>query len=339
MNIAQLKGLSWFAALVAGAGLGWYVWDFAQSREEMQRSPNARISEVLNNIPPPAAKEDRLVDYQRLLGGVVKLDWTGQPPPEPIVVSDGPTGPEPPPPKTPVSDLLRVVYIQVDTALPRRSLAMVSFKNAQLAAAAGDYAPLRVDDRLPADFSDVRVVEINPNAVVFGFDEEGREHERLGPVEFSSTTTIVMVGEGGARLPVAYAFQDATPEYVVRTWNEDTIEIRPGEFRVGTRDAELIGEGWSEVLANDVRHSRWRNPRSGRYEGIYVSDIKYGSVAAKFGIKSGDIIKSINGHAVTSSQEAISFVKQEVKDKVIEKWYVVVESLGKDHTIVITTPK
>ena len=65
-------------------------------------------------------------------------------------------------------------------------------------------------------------------------------------------------------------------------------------------------------------------------------DVKPGSVASSHGLSNGDVVKSINGHPVTSKQEAITFVKNN-KD-VYDKWEVVVESKGRLKTLVYYSP-
>ena len=88
-------------------------------------------------------------------------------------------------------------------------------------------------------------------------------------------------------------------------------------------------------LTNDVRTST--HYENGRRAGIEINSIKAGSVAASHGIHSGDIIKSVNGHAVTSEHEAIKFFKTN-QDK-YSVWSVVVESMGKEKTLIFESPE
>jgi S1-C subfamily serine protease len=55
------------------------------------------------------------------------------------------------------------------------------------------------------------------------------------------------------------------------------------------------------------------------------------SIAERHGAKEGDVVKSINGHPVNTTNEAITFVKTN-KDK-YSSWEVVIENKGKTRTV------
>ncbi len=71
-------------------------------------------------------------------------------------------------------------------------------------------------------------------------------------------------------------------------------------------------------------------------DGIELTDVQPGGVAARHGAQSGDIIKSINDHSVASSSEAINFVKNN-KDN-YSTWVVVIENKGKQRVVTFDSP-
>ena len=70
---------------------------------------------------------------------------------------------------------------------------------------------------------------------------------------------------------------------------------------------------------------------------MQILDIPAGSVLERHGAEEGDVIKSINGRAVTSKSEAFQYV-EENKD-LYDTWEVVVERLGREETLICDTPQ
>jgi hypothetical protein len=335
MNITQIKLFFWLAAAATGAGLGWIVKDFVQNHKTIAEPPsNEVMKETVDTVPEPPKPKTDLVDYNRVLVTLKDLNWTGTPPPPPPPEPGPDDDVQRAPPVTPVSEILGVLFITQDTSRPERSFVLVGYKSGALAADPGS-ATLRAGDSLPDPHADISVVEILAQGVVFTFADEERENETVGPPEFAVDSPIVFVATGDIVIqPVVQQFN--TSVYV--SWPDQTRAIGRDQYQLGTDDQEYLRENWSEVLARDVRSGKWKNPATGRYEGIELKGLSKNAYASKYGLGEGDVIKSINGHPVSSQAEAISFVKTESKDKTIEKWYVVVSSMGKDKTIVVHSP-
>jgi C-terminal processing protease CtpA/Prc len=64
--------------------------------------------------------------------------------------------------------------------------------------------------------------------------------------------------------------------------------------------------------------------------------VAVGSIAERHGAQEGDVIKSINGHPVTSVQEAITFAKNHANEYTV--WKIVVENKGKSRTVIYESP-
>jgi C-terminal processing protease CtpA/Prc len=110
-----------------------------------------------------------------------------------------------------------------------------------------------------------------------------------------------------------------------------TAQLGANRFRLGTEDVKEFGDRYTEILGREVETSRHQDPRTGKYDGIEIKSVKEGSIAARHGAQEGDVIKSINGHPVNSTQEAINFVK--VNSNNYTTWEIVVENHGKTRTV------
>ena len=86
-----------------------------------------------------------------------------------------------------------------------------------------------------------------------------------------------------------------------------------------------------------MRYRQWRDPSTGKYAGVELTEVQPGSLAAAHGAETGDVIKSINGHPVTSVQEAVSYVKN--NSETTSVWEVVVVNQGKERTVIYESPE
>ncbi len=340
MQSARQKSIAWIGAGTLGAVLALYVVWFAAHRDDVER----RVSEddmrrVLDAVPTLIGKADELVPYSTVERGLIDLNWTGavkkveKPPEEPTGAIQSPA--------VPVGQLLSVLWLSVDPAEPGQSRCVLRYKpEAQVRAAPGVQAASpgwlkRPGDALDAPISDIKVFAIKVEGVEFAFDDEGREHELLAPAEYDlrgivqlsdasqlslRPSEIVIPRRDGGSGPVA-----------------NTVQIGETTWQIGTEDAQHINDNFAEILANGIREARHRDPRTGRYDGIQLLEVKPDSVVAGYGVSTGDVIKSVNGQPVTSVQEAISFVKN--NQDVYTKWDVVVESKGQLKTLTYYSPK
>jgi hypothetical protein len=333
MSIATLKALIWAASAAVFGYLGWFVytWTVEGQQEERMRSraPTELMKRVLDEVPEPEPPRTALVDYDAVVANFHELNWTGReaprPAPAPAPVQEEPAAK----PRPEVAKLLRVLYVQVDESKPESSITVVQYENAQLTAAQRTPVDLKVGDRLHRPFEIVRVHAIKPEGVEFvaeGYEEDPPELVRtwsnFGP-------GIRFVGEEGFQMPTVAQIPRAPERIVGRP--ERTVERRPGLFVLGERDMETFERDHLAILSNEVRHRQYRDPRTRQWGGIEVLEVAPGSLVAQHGVKSGDVIKSINGSPVNSVQEAISYVKN--NQKLYNVWEVVVANAGKERTL------
>lgn len=331
MSVARIKLLCWVAVAGLAVYLGWEVYHFVAVVKPRLRTPlPVEVQEEVLNVEVPETQDRQLIPY-----GSVKdafwLNWTGRKKAE-IVPPTNDEGPKAPP-RTPVSQLLIVLAIQYATWDPEISTATVLLRYGQ-----NDQRVLRKGDHLPGKNEHVFVSDVRPDYVEFSFElaegEEPREPERVSPPDYvfeGDLVSIVLISEDGE---VIRAPQDSliptAPERAPFSYRH-TEMTGNGRYQVGTEDARTISENWSHILSNEIRSSRYRDPRTGRYAGIRIDTIKPGSIVTSHGIQAGDVVKSINGEPVSSTQEAISYVKTNVDTT--STWVVVVERQGRDITL------
>lgn len=320
MNLAQIKVLTWAACGLVGGGVAWYAWTSKQALEARPEVDSQAARKLLESVEAPKVKQADVVPYQELQKLLANANLTGK-----AVVEAKPVeGGQPAKPSvTPVKDLVRVLYLQVDLAHAELSTAFIVDKKSR------DGALLKTGERLPSPNQHVRIHLIEAAQVVFAFDDEAREKETVAAAEFDSSTTIVQVGPDGV---VVSAPRTNIPRLDGPVFAPGkTTMLGSNRFVLGTEDMQYMNENYAEVMAREVRTAQHRDPRTGKYDGIEIKEVAPGSLAARHGAKEGDIVKSINGHPVNSTQEAISFVKVN-KDK-YSVWEVVVENKGKLRTV------
>lgn len=338
MNISSIKLLSWVGSAALFGYLVWFIVEF-KTAEAGRQTVVAELAEDatkrLGAVEAPPPEKDDLVAYGSVRDHLGLLNWTGKV--EKVV--EPPKGPkveDQPKPKKPVSDLLSVIYVQYHSR-GDRSAALVKYRDPALVTAPKAKTKLVLGDTLPKPYEYVFVEAIEVDGVSFAFsDDEERESEWLETADFQEGVSLITpVGEGGVVMPTEESRISQTP--TATPWRpSETTPIGKNKWRIGTDDVEYISENWSEVLARDVRDRRHRDAATGKYDGIEITDVSPGSFAERHGVEQGDVIKSINGHPVTSKTEAINFVKN--NDDLYDSWEVIIERLGRDVSLTYEEP-
>lgn len=347
MNIGLIKIILWTGVLALVAALFQLAFVFKEDRKERPQRwiTEERQREVFQQ-PAPERQELPERPYAPVKGMFYALNWTGKLPPPP-----------PPPPvnnqdevrvlSTDADKLVEVLFIQQDTTAPERSLAAVKYIN-KLAGYQGkmqkDAHILTIGDTLPEAFSYWELIAIDAaEGLTFRcttpdvFDNETDDITVAPPKPISGEIPTadggVVVVEDREGIP---SISDEERAEFIAGWPVETMTIRRNEYRVGTEDSVAIQDNYLEILADEVNHRSWRNPKTGQYEGIEIISIAPGSVAGNFGIRSGDVIKSVNGHPVKSTNEAITFAKN--NSEYYSVWEVVVWNAGTERTVTVETP-
>ncbi len=341
MNTAQQKLVVWSVTGLLGAGMVAYLALSLVKREEWNKQvPVERMAGVLSKVPELGEQKDTMLAASQVERGLKQLDWTGKPPPEkPVEQVETPKGADAP--RELVRDLIQIRAIRYDGANPAASEVVFKYKSSAMVVAPsysdGTYLK-RQGDRLEGRLNQVEIAAVHPGNVEFRFvNEPNRENELVAPTPFSLSKHYAYVGEGSApqsRATTVEAFIERRPDAPAET---QTVQISPTKFRVGIEDARNINENFAEIMTSEVSIDRHRDPKTKRFDGIEIKQVKPGSIAARHGVQEGDVIKSINGNPVSSKEEAIVFVKNN-KDK-YDAWEVEIWNKGQTRTVTYYSPK
>jgi len=328
MNVPVLKLVCWLTSASMTAGLTAFSYDFFSNLEQRKKPYDPEhVKEVLDEKIDIPVKVNEGPDYDVVKRVFINDWWKGYEAPKPV------TGPAPDevvgPTTTPVADLLKILMIQVDTDEPEASLIFVRYTGNGIEEQDGVLKP---DDALPSPHQYAIVNSIRVDGVEFRF-EDGREVETIEPGSSDDETLIVKVGEDGILYPVREKLPTSSAPPINPT---QTTLVGRDRYRVGTEDAREINDNYAQILTRDVTYRTYHDPKTGRRAGIKISDVRAGSVAERHGVRSGDIIVSINDHPVTSEQEAIKYVKN--NQERFSSWQVVIENMGRRRTVTYESP-
>ena len=349
MSVTRLREIIWIASLLLTAGLGWYVYEIiAVAKAGGAEIDTKEVTRTLQDVEDYSGPKQSLVDTQLIRKTFWDFDWSGRP--APVVVEAPVIAPvESKPVYTPVAEILSIYFMQEDTAHPELSRAFVSYKSSSgvtgeaaelgqvLFPGDSDGAPFdeRRPCRLAAPHDNIWVDSITlKDGVTFRFEEEGREAESLKTEEFETELEIPKVDPASARRPGMVSIPRGQLGVTYRP--EQTTQIGTDTFQIGSQDAVDLGENYASYLANEVRHRRHRDPQTGKFDGIEIQSVAPGSIAARHGAAEGDVIRSINGHPVTSVSEAVTFVKNHQDEYSV--WEIVISNRGAERTVTYHSP-
>jgi hypothetical protein len=348
MNVGQIKVFCWLSAVLLTGFLSFYVWNFVRHLEQLRRAPDTdKIRAALEESEPPKIKAQDLVAYADVTRLFLQscqncksnpnchhMNWTGK-----IVIPAATTTAAAPekPAAVPVKDLIRVLMVQVDLSDRKQSFVFIRYTSKSGLQNTGSPPGflLHEGDHLSPPHDKAHIETIGADGVVFAFDDAGREKETLGPAEFDAKTQIVQVSPDGVVLPSLKS--SITRGKIAPFDPAHTTAIGRDKYVLGHDDMKYLNDNYAAELANHIRWERHQDPRTGKYDGIEIKEVAPGSLAEAHGAQEGDVIKSINGHPVTSVQEAITYAKTNAGK--FTTWEIVVDSQGKTKTITYTTPQ
>ncbi|MBA2557780.1 MAG: PDZ domain-containing protein [Chloroflexi bacterium] len=188
-----------------------------------------------------------------------------------------------------------------------------------------------VGDHLEAPLEHVRVELISAHeGVTFAFEGDEREPETVKVNDPADSPSWIVVAEPGQEVRAARSGGIPTGDRSL-AFGARTTRVGDDLFRLGLEDMDAIGNNYPAIISDEIGYQRYVDPRT-KETGILLTKVKPGGMAARHGVKEGDVIKSINGHPVGSPQEAITFVKNN-SDK-YSIWHVVIVNLGQERTVV-----
>ncbi len=330
MNVGIVKTASYLASTVLLAGVAYVAYDYYTDERTRTYFKKERVGKVLNGVESPAAPRAAALDYDRdIRPSVVNFDWTGQPPVVVEEVSSAATD-EVVVRLTPVSEVLEVLMVLVDELDPGQSLCLVRLADLQANPRDRWFGIGSTAASPDGEFS---VYRITGEGVEFSFEDEGREREFLTPSSRTGADLISTIDEG-AEFRRRRSTSLIAKAGEVKPELPKTTERRNGQYFLGTDDAEAFARDYQSILSTDVSTRTFM--KDGKRAGLELTEVREGSIAARHGAQSGDVIISINGTPVSSQQEAIAFAKANSERYTV--WTVEVLRLGRVETVVYHSP-
>ncbi|MEE8467213.1 MAG: PDZ domain-containing protein [Planctomycetota bacterium] len=325
MNVPSIKLLCWLTSATLLVGLFLYGHNFFKHQQELQYPVDRdHVQTVLTrDLEVAPDVREGLLYADHVKPTFVDMNWTGKPKPKAVIKN--PTELEETGPRyKPLTTVLNILMIMGDTVDPGGSAAYVQYVDT------GAIGMLSIGFRLPPPNDFAVVHSIRDGGVEFSFTDGERPNETVEPSLGSTDLLIVPVGPNGVRTPSRSGLPQAGGG---RDRPRQTQQIAKNTWELGSEDLEYFEQNISDILTHDVRTATHFDA-DGKRDGIEIQSVKPGSIAARHGAQDGDVIISINGHKVSSQQEAIQFVKAN-QDK-YSAWEVVVQRLGKIETLVYT---
>lgn len=337
MNISAITNLIWLGSLLAGSALGYVLYDFKQNEAVLTKQIDAEVMRAAleDNIVVPEIKDPVEYDFPVVKSVFHDMNWSGEAPKKPVVV-EKPTDKPAVVTAKPVKDILTVLFLRASSFDPASSQAFVFYKDTAVRLPEGKTQTLAVGDHLPKPHESIVVESITFKGVLFGFEgDDERESELVKVPVVDDGLSIVEVGPDGLIMPETESSIGAVSKPTVFRPERTTL-VRKDYYLIGTEDAKRFSDDYASMIAQ-IDHRRHRDPVTRQYDGIEIQSVPSNSIAAAHGVKSGDIIKSINGHPVTSSQEAIQFAKN--NSEKYKVWEIVIENKGALRTVTYESPE
>ncbi len=332
MNVAAVKLACWLSSIGITFGLSAFVFDFYRRRDAIYLPvEEAHVSEVLSKGPSMEKNQVDRLDRDTMKRSMEQLNWTGAPP---VVQAEAvvDTGNQKPPVEA-IDTILALHMIAVCQQKPEESVIYASLLKQPPPDTPRDF-DLNIGESLPAPYDYVSVKDIRTDGVEFAFADPERPTETVKPSGAVRESLIVMEGPDGVRTPVERHIIGF--DHTERVRPEETTLWRKDYYLIGTKDRDYLRDNYARVLTNDMRYKTYIDPETGRRAGIQIEEVNEGSIAARHGAQSGDVILSINGHDVSSDQEAIQFVRSN-KDK-YSTWTVEILRFGQKTTMTFENP-
>lgn len=330
MNVGIVKTVSYLASTVLLAGVAYVAYDYYTDGRTRTYFKKERVGKVLNGVRSPEAPRAAALNYEEdIRPSVVEFDWTGKPPALVEEVTPGTTD-EVVVRLTPVSEVLEVLMVLVDERDPGESLCLVRLADLQANPRDRWFGVGSTTTSPDGEFS---VYRITGQGVEFSFEDEGREREFLTPSSRTGADLISTIEEG------MEFKRRKTTSLIAKAGDAErdlpkTTERRNGQYYLGTEDAEAFARDYQSILSSEVK-TRTRM-KDGKRAGVELTEVREGSIAARHGAQSGDVIISINGTPVSSQQEAIAFAKANSERYTV--WTVEVLRLGRVEKVVYHSP-
>jgi PDZ domain len=300
MRIERIRKLIWGVdvLIILGAGLCFWLFFFSALSDLPYDRPEEWAARGKTDPGMVKLREpDTWRDYEIAM---LKFPMSG-PRPEPEIVID---------PETRAGPIQTEMEKIADLVSYRRFIPSTDEASITLAMkAGGPPVTLRVGHLVPGTVW--MLVDVEKNKAIF-------KHTKKVDADLQHLTKVapeITMPGGGVGLPGADGDApspgSSEPDPVVARDEPKPVEVRPGVWEWSKDDAKWFeSDNHVESVRQSIKVQPWKNPESGRYEGVKISKVKPNSYLARRGAKKGDILVSINGVPVSSREGVINYIRK-----------------------------
>jgi len=329
MSVKGLRKLLWVANTLLVLGIVAYALFFfilGGVRKEGTRMPEKLLTK--RNLPEaaPDVTTDKVLPFDTYQV-VYQIVIDGEPP-----VEEGPVDPlEKDAPVPPLAQDYDLLWVAVSIDDPLGSYAHLEYKKDKKTAITvqvGEFVEfVRTGSHVNGDWKLVLVSAIpSPWRAEFVQDGTGEqvtlEQVREDPGELENGPLVDPKEIGDAAGPGVSLPKKQPRERPTR----ELVEIRENEFNVPPEEQEWWGAYGEDELTSKVALEPAKV--DGKSIGLMFKSVEKKSMMERRGVKSGDILKSINGKPVRTRQGIVNYLNKEGKG--LKRYEVIIERNGKD---------
>jgi len=312
MSVKGLRKILWVANTLLVLGIVAYALFFfilGGVRKQGIRAPENLLTK--RNLPEaaPDVKTDKVLPFDTY-SVIFQIVIDGEPPVEVVATAEGPE--ENPVP--PIAQDYNLLWVAVSTD-PLGSYAHLEYKKDKkiYTVQVGEFVEfVRTGNRVKGDWKLISVSAV-PSPWRAEFVQDGAEEKvtieqvREDPGEFGKGPIASVKEVEDNPGPGVGKVKKQPRERPTR----ELVEIRKNEFNVPPEEEAWWGEYGEEELTEKVALETQKV--DGKSTGLMFKSVEKDSMMWRRGVKSGDVLKSINGKPVRTRGEVINYLKNEGK--------------------------
>jgi len=305
MKASTIRLGTWLAAaLVASVGV-WQLVLFLKERDKRLFAADAGT--ISQQLRAPKKQDQTLRKAIDFYDPIRKVNVRGVEPPKPIDPSKLASS-APAIQLNPLETVVELKGTLLSAPDSKLSGAFVVWKDSQISEKDKKNRVLIFEgDAFPPPYDKkYKVARIDARAMIV-VDENGKEMPALKLKELTLTMTSSRPGAGESRPGGDLAAESRPSDYAPPS---ETTKKSETEYWVSADDAKKIADEGLDLIGREVHTAPYLDPKTKRPTGLRITLIRPNSVASKFGLKEGDVVRELNGTPIKSTSDIYTFSQE-----------------------------